>query len=51
MKESVGCDLMIQIMSLKKDVDSVLKAAQDRIDELEIHRDNVLKLGMKRPCW
>ncbi len=47
MTESVGCDLMIQIMSLKKDVDFVLKAAQDRIDELEVHRENALKLGMQ----
>ena len=38
---------MIQIMSLKKDVDFVLKVAQDCIDELEVHRENALKLGMQ----
>lgn len=47
MQEKVGYELMIQIMSLKKDVDFVLKAAQDRIDELEIHRENAIKMGME----
>lgn len=47
MTESVGCDLMIQIMSLKKEVDFALKAAEDCIIELEDHKANVHKLGMQ----
>ena len=49
MTESFGYELMIKIISLKNDVDFVLKAAKDRIDELEIHRENARKQNMQGP--
>jgi hypothetical protein len=49
MTELFRYDLMIEIISLKKDVDFVLKTAQDRIDELEIHRENARKQNMQGP--
>lgn len=49
MTKSFGYELMIEIISLKKDVDFVLKTAQDHIDELKVHRDNAHKQNMHGP--
>lgn len=49
MTESFGYELMIEIISLKKDVDFALKVTQDRINELEIHRENARRQNMHGP--